>query len=139
MDSPGNRLYNSVMTHMDNLAAREKELLEDLEEFNREKERIRSLLGKIGGKDYSHRDNIINGLFLFVILVFFILELTTHFLPAFVSIEVSILLVSIKIVWMIHSQHKFNHFQFWILNSLEFRVNEMNKRMRKIEKEIIRK
>jgi hypothetical protein len=124
---------------MDDLAAREKELLDDLEEYNREKERIRSLLGQIGGKDYSHRDNIINIFFLLTILIFFTLEVTTHFLPPFISIEISVLLVSIKIVWMIHSQHKFNHFQFWILNSLEFRVNEMNKRMRKIEKEIGRK
>ena len=123
---------------MDDLAAREKELLDDLEEYNREKEHIRAMLGKIGGKDYSKRDNLINISFLTVILIFFVLEMTTHFLPAFVSIEVSVLLVSIKIVWMIHSQHKFNHFQFWILNTLEFRVNDMTKRVRRIEKRLDR-
>ena len=121
----------------DDLAAREQELLAELAEYNQEKERIRSMLGKIGGKDYSHRDNIINVLFLVFILILFTLELTTHFLPTYVSLEVSVLLVSIKIVWMIHSQHKFNHFQFWILNTLEFRVNDMTKRVRKIEKKIL--
>ncbi len=122
----------------EDLAAREKELLAELEEYNREKERIRAMLGKIGGKDYSHRDNVINMVFLGVILVLFTLEITTHFLPSYVSLEVSVLLVSIKIVWMIHSQQKFNHFQFWILNTLEFRVNDMTKRVRKIEKQILK-
>lgn len=122
------------MSSFDDLAAREKELLADLEEYNREKEHIRAMLGKIGGKGYSHKDNIINIGFLSIILILFVLEITTHFLPSFVSIEVSVLLVSIKIVWMIHSQQKFNHFQFWILNTLEFRVNDMTRRIRKIEK-----
>jgi hypothetical protein len=124
------------MSSIDDLAAREKELLEDLEEYNREKEHIRTMLGKIGGKDYSKRDNLINITFLALILILFLLEITTHFLPSFVSIEVSVLLVSIKIVWMIHSQQKFNHFQFWILNTLEFRVNDMTRKVRKIEKVI---
>ncbi len=122
----------------EDLVAREQELLAELEEYNREKERIRAMLGKIGGKDYSHRDNIINMVFLGIILVLFTLEITTHFLPSYVSLEVSVLLVSIKIVWMIHSQQKFNHFQFWILNTLEFRVNDMTKRVRKIEKQILK-
>lgn len=122
------------MSDIDDLAAREKELLQELEEYNREKERIRAMLGKIGGKGYSRRDTMINITFLVIILTLFILEMTTHFMPVFVSLEVSVLLVSIKIVWMIHSQQKTDHFQFWVLNTLEFRVNEMAKRMRKIEK-----
>lgn len=79
---------------------------------------------------------IINIVFLTIILLLFILELTTHFLPAFISLEVSVLLVSIKIVWMIHSQHRFNHFQFWVLNSIEFRINNMHKMVRGMEKEL---
>ena len=134
MDNPAEGRYNTRMSEMDDLAAREKELLSELEEYNREKERIRSLLGKVGGTEYSKRDNLINFGFLLIIVVLFSFEITTHFLPSYVSLEVSVLLVSIKIVWMIHSQQKFNHFQFWILNTLEFRVNDMTRRVRKIEK-----
>ncbi len=121
---------------MEDLKKREEELLRDLDEYNQEKEKIREILGKIGGKKYSRTDNIINGLFLGIILVLFILEITTHFLPVLISIEVGILLVSIKIVWMIHSQQKFNHFQFWVLNSMEFRVNEITRRIRNMEKRL---
>ncbi len=108
----------------------------EIAEFNKEKEEIKALIGNIGGKSYSNRDNIINLVFLGLILLMFILETTTHWLPAFISLEISVLLVSIKIVWMIHSQHKYNHFIFWILNTIEYRVNDVGKRVQRIEKMI---
>lgn len=98
----------------------------------REIDRIRHLIGEIGGTRYSKKDNIINFVFLGVIITLFILEQTTHFLPPMISLEVSVLLVSIKIIWMIHSQHKYNHFVFWILNSIEFRVNEVSSAIKDI-------
>lgn len=113
------------------------QLEEEIKEFNKEKEEIKALIGSIGGKRYSHRDNIINFIFLGLILILFILEITTHWLPEFISLEISILLVSIKIVWMIHSNHKYNHFIFWILSTIEYRVNDVGKRVQHIE-ELIR-
>ncbi len=107
---------------------KEEELRREIEEFNREKERIKMLIGSIGGESYSRRDNIINIAFIVIILSLFVLEITTHWLPENISLEVSVLLVSIKIVWMIHSQHKYNHFVFWILNTIEFRVNEVGRK-----------
>ncbi len=106
----------------------------EIEEFQREKEKIRTLIGHIGGKKFSRRDNVINAIFLAVILILFVMEITTHWLPSFISLELSVLLVSIKIVWMMHSQHQYNHFVFWILNSIEFRVNDGSKKMSKIVK-----
>ena len=92
------------------------------------------MLGKIGGEKYSKTDKIINIFFVLLIIGLITLEITTHFLPPYISLEIGVLLVSIKIIWMIHSQHKFNHFQFWILNSLEFRMNNMYSRIKKIER-----
>lgn len=34
---------------------------------------------------------------------------------------------------MIHKQMKVEHFQFWILNSIEYRINEISKKLIKIE------
>jgi len=113
-----------------------QELRRELDEFKREKKRVREMLGQIGGKDTSKKHMIINLSFLILILVLFFLELTTHFLPSNISLEISVLLVSIKIVWMIHSQQKVSHFEFWILNSIEFKINEMSKRIKKVEKEL---
>ncbi len=122
--------------HLEKLKEEQLQLQEEIAEFNKEKERIKTLIGGIGGQTYSKRDNIINIAFLFLILTFFILEVTTHWLPSNISIEVSILLVSIKIVWMIHSQHKYNHFIFWMLNSIEYRINETTKKLREIDKKV---
>lgn len=116
------------------LEEKKEDILREIEEYNRERDQIKNMLGRIGGEKYSKKDMIINVIFLTIILLMFILELTTHFLPTYMSIEVSILLVSIKIVWMIYSQHKFNHFLFWILNSLEFRMNNIYSRIKKIER-----
>jgi len=116
------------------LEEKREEILREIEEYNREREQIKSMLGKIGGEKYSKTDKIINIFFVLLIIGLITLEITTHFLPPYISLEIGVLLVSIKIIWMIHSQHKFNHFQFWILNSLEFRMNNMYSRIKKIER-----
>ena len=114
-----------------------EELLTELEEFEREREQLKDVLGRIGGRSFSKKDNWINVGFLILIIVLFVLELTTGILPWRISLELGILLVSVKIVFMIHAQQKVNHFQFWILNSIEYRMNEISKRIRRIEKELM--
>jgi hypothetical protein len=114
---------------------KEAELFRELEEFKKEKERVRKLLGSIGGSSANKREQMINMGFLTIVIVFFTLELTTHFLPSAISLEIGVLLVSIKIIMLIHTANKANHFSFWILNSIEFRVNEINKRTISLEKD----
>jgi hypothetical protein len=111
----------------------ENELRQELEEFQQEKEQIKEMIGRIGGRSYTRKDNIINAVFLALIVFFFVLEVGFGLIPAFVSLEISVLLVSVKIVWMIHSHNKFYHFQFWVLNSIEFRINELSKKVKSLE------
>lgn len=113
-----------------------EELLGEIQEFEREREQLKEVLGRIGGRNFSKKDNWINIGFLILILVLFVLELTTEYLPRLISLELGVLLVSVKIVFMIHSQQKVNHFQFWILNSIEYRMNDIAKRVRKMERHI---
>lgn len=110
-----------------------KKLKAELEAFQKEKERIKKLIGGIGGKKYSRLDNVINAIFLVVVVFFFVMEVFFKVFPAYLSLEISVLLVSIKMVWMIHSTHQYNHFVFWILNTIEFKVNEVDKRLRAME------
>ena len=112
------------------------EIIKEINEYNKEKNQIKTMLGKVGGTSYSKLDTIINIIFLLLISFFFITELTTHWLPSFISLELGVLLISVKIVWMVHSQQKFNHFQFWILNSIEYRMNQITSKIKKIEKDI---
>ena len=115
------------------LREKEQEILVELEEYHHERAKVKEILGRIGGQVYSKVDFIINIAFLTTILVLFVLELTTKWLPSMISLELGILLVSIKIVWMIYFQNKHNHFQFWVLNSIEFRINDVVKRVKHLE------
>ena len=122
----------------------ERQLLEEeLRQFRKEKEEIRKLVGRIGGSQNEKQDKIINFVFVAVIIVFFTLS-SLHYLieiplpfPAMFLLEIGLLLVSLKIIWMMHKQSKVEHFQFWILNSIEFRLNDIAKRIRAIEKHIV--
>lgn len=117
-------------------------LQHELEQFRAEKEKIRSLVGQIGGKASVRRDRVVNAVFISLLLGLFAADMLRHFhlitlpFPAMFSLEVGILLVSVKIIWMIHKQSRVEHFQFWILNSIEFRLNDLSKRFRAIERRL---
>ncbi len=111
----------------------EKRLLEEFAAFEKEREELRFALGEIGGQKFSRKDNWINIVFLVLIVVLVCLDLFSDILPWRISLEVGMFLVSFKIVFMIHSQQKVNHFQFWILNSIEYRMNEMSRIVRALE------
>ena len=125
-----------------NAPADHSALLEELEHFRQEKERIRILVGQIGGKGSQQRDYIINIVFITVMVFLFAFDLVRHIfhmqipLPQMFSLELAVLLVSIKIIWMIHKGNKVEHFQFWVLNSIEFRLNDLSKHVREIDKKL---
>lgn len=108
---------------------KEKALLEELESYKREREKIKKLVGTIGGKNFVKKDRIINIVFLGIVVGLFIVEITTDIIPLYLSLEVAVLLVSIKIVWLIQNITKMDHFLFWILNSIEFRINSLDKKI----------
>lgn len=88
-------------------------LLDEINSFYRERERIRDAIGKIGGIQYSRVDTIVNVVFIVLVLGFFSVEVIFRPLPVAVSIEIGVFLVSVKIIWMIHANQRFNHFVFW--------------------------
>ena len=116
----------------------------ELEHFRQEKAKVRKLVGQIGGKANARRDRVINVLFVSAIVCLFSLDLLRHIfglsipLAPLLSIELGLLLVSIKIIWMIHRSMKVEHFQFWILNSIEFRLNDISRRIEGIERKVDR-
>jgi len=120
--------------------SQDDQLREELKKFKEEKEKIRKLVGEIGGKNTVKRDKTISAIFIVAIILLFIVDILRHLLhieiplPPLFSIEIGILLVSMKIIWMIHQQSKVNHFEFWILNSIEYRLNDISNRLAKFLK-----
>ncbi|NLJ09328.1 MAG: hypothetical protein GX438_03175 [Treponema sp.] len=111
-------------------------LADEINNFYRERERIMDAIGRIGGIQYSRADTIVNIIFIILVVGFFSIELVFKPLPTTVSIEIGVFLVSMKIVWMIHANQKFNHFVFWVLNSLEFRMNTNTRLLEDLEKKV---
>ena len=115
-------------------------LRQELEHYRNEKDRIRKVIGQIGGATSKRQDRAINAIFLVVVLGLFTFDIVRAFtglglprIPRFLSMELALLLVSLKIIWMIHRQTKVDHFQFWVLNSIEFQINMMSKRLKELE------
>ncbi len=117
-----------------------KALEKELEQFKKEKEAIRDLVGQIGGSSSSKFDKMMNIFFITIIAFLFLQDILEHvfhiktFIPSIFSIQLGVLLVSAKIIWMMHKTAKVDHFQFWILNSIEFRLNDISKQIRKLNK-----
>lgn len=116
-------------------------LEDELRSYREEKEKIRNIIGQIGGEEDRRRDRLINIIFISLLLILMTMDILGHIYPALkvmptlISLEIAVLMVSLKVIWMIHKQAKVEHFQFWILNAIEFRLNEVVKRLRDLDDE----
>jgi hypothetical protein len=114
----------------------------ELDQFKKEKEKIRQLMGQIGGKHAERNDRRANVFFICAISLLALNDMLHHVggfhtpIPSLFSLEIAVLLVSVKIIWMMHKSNKVEHFQFWILNSIEFRLNDVSKQLRNLEKTV---
>lgn len=108
----------------------EEQLREELQEFQKEKERIRNIVGQIGGSN-SKQNKIINTLLIIIIAALLILGGVFNRITPTLAVQVAILFGVIKLIWMFYESQRASHFQFWILNSLEFRINEIYKKLKR--------
>lgn len=108
-------------------------LKEEFNEFLKEKEEIREIIGRIGGNNNTQY-KLVTILFSVITLVILVTGIILDRVSPQITLLIIIILAVFKLIWMIQQSHKSMHFQFWILNSLEIRINEIDKRQRNIEK-----
>ncbi len=118
----------------------EDTLIQDVEQFQEEEEKIKNLLGQIGGKRGSKSEKVLHIILVAMLVGLFSLTILKHTVdwgmdPVF-YLELGVFLVSLKIIWMIHKQTRVAHFQFWILNTIEFRITDSSKRLQRLEKQL---
>ncbi len=109
------------------------DLKHELEHFQKEKERVRAIIGKIGGVP-KFRTRLINAIFIIIIAVSVIVSIIGGEQLRLLMIELATVTLSIKIIYLIHCQTRVNHFKFWILSSIEWRINEMSKQIKQLKK-----
>jgi len=105
----------------------------ELEHFEKEKERVRTIIGTIGGVP-QFRTKLINALFISIIFVAAAISIFSGEKLRLLMVELTTVMLSVKIIYMIHIQMRVNHFKFWILSAIEWRINEMMVRIKQIER-----
>jgi hypothetical protein len=101
-----------------------KDLRQSLENFQKEKERVRAIIGRIGGVP-KFQTKLVNAIFIVVIVAAAIVSIIAGEKWRLLMIELTTVMLSLKIIYLIHCMMRVNHFKFWILSAIEWRVNEM--------------
>ena len=107
----------------------DEELKKELQDFYLKKQKLRTIVEK-----QAKKEMFMNVAFLLIVLITFFLGAIVKHIPAQLSVEIAILLVSLKMVWMIYEQQKANHFFFWILNTLEHEMSRVHITVHSIKK-----
>ncbi len=113
-----------------------EDLKKELESFQQEKEKVRAIIGQIGGVP-KFRTKLMNVIFIAVLAVSVVLSVILGEKWRTVMIEIATVTLSLKIIYLIHCQVKVNHFKFWILSSIEWRLNDVKKQIIQLRKEIL--
>jgi hypothetical protein len=117
-----------------NLESELDDLRHELENFQKEKERVRGIVGKIGGVP-RFQTKLINFLFLVLIVFSLVISVTGGEKWRLMMVELALVAMSLKIIYLMDCQMKMNHFKFWILSSIEWRINEMAKQIRPLKRD----
>ena len=116
-----------------NLEHEIEDLKQELEHFQQEKERVRAIIGKIGGAP-KFRTKLINVVFIIVIVASVVISVVGGEKLRLLMIELATVTLSLKIIYLIHCQMRINHFEFWILSSIEWRLTEIKKHLKQAKK-----
>lgn len=103
------------------------ELRSQIDKFKKEKERVRGIVGQIGSMP-STTSKVYNIIFTVLVLGCLIASLLAEGTVRLAIIEIAVALLSLKIIYVIHNQSRVNHFQLWILTSLEWKINEIDRK-----------
>jgi hypothetical protein len=108
------------------------DLKKELEHFQQEKERVRAIIGQIGGVP-KFRTKLVNAIFIAVIVASVVISVIAGEKLRLLMIELATVTLSVKIIYLIHCQMRINHFKFWILSSIEWRLTEMRKEIKQLK------
>jgi len=112
-----------------------EDLKQEMEDFQKEKERVKAIVGKIGGVP-TFNTKLFNIIFAIAVFACLILSLLSKGTLRLAMLELATAALSVKLIYIIHNQARVNHFELWILSSLEWRINELHKKIDTLKKEI---
>jgi len=115
----------------ENLEEELQKLRQEIDNFKKERERIRNIVGKIGGVP-SLQAKLINIAFVLGVILPLMLSFVLSERYSILMIDIAIGVLSLKLIYLVHQLTKVNHFELWILTSLEWRMNEIINEIREV-------
>ena len=111
------------------------DLKEEIEHFKKEKERVRGIVGSIGGMP-TFNTKLFNTIFLITVVILLIISFMVEGKLHLIMSDLAIFAISLKIMLLMHNEARVNHFELWVLTSLEWKVNEISKQLKKAGKDL---
>lgn len=99
------------------------------EDLEREARDIAPAIASWGGKP-TLKSKILTGVFFGAIVTCFTIGIFTTGVFAKSSLEIGLLLLSLKIGYFIYNEARINHYEFWVLQSIESRLNTLLEEVR---------
>ena len=112
------------------LSRAEQEILVDLQD-----QKLQKLIGSFGGKP-TKKDKILNTVFIILVVGLFMMELFWRHRIGTLGLDLAVLLVSVKLIYLMHTQARVNHYQFWILTAIEMKTTMMLEQLQQLTAQI---
>ena len=97
----------------------ESDIKIEIEKYFMEKNRIGKVVKCIEKIQGGKVSKILDSVFILSIISLFVLRFIFNVIDNILSLELGLLLISIKIIWLIKIQNKYNHFIFMIMYTIE--------------------
>ncbi len=90
------------------------------------------IVGKVGSVP-TFNTKAFNIIFFTLIIASLVVSIIAKGTLRLAMSELAIAAISFKLIFLMHNQSRVNHFQLWILTSLEWRLNEMMKEIKELK------
>ena len=111
---------------------------EEIETFIKEKEKIRKVMDGIEKIKRGRLSKIMDVGFIALLVFLGIARFVFNWVDNILSLELGLILISVKIVWLIKMQNNYNHFIFMIMHTIDQHQNEIEKKLERIENILIK-
>lgn len=97
----------------------------EIEELKKSTDKVNKVLDRILRLKQGNINRLINIGFVVSLIALFFARFILHWIDNMLSLELGVILISIKIIWLIRIQSEYNHYIFIIMDSINKRQKEI--------------
>ncbi len=104
-------------------------LAEEIEQFSKERQKIDTFLKAVNKTKLGPFGRLADIGFILALVLLVAARFVFNWVDNILSLELGVLLVSLKIIWLMKIQNNYNHFMFMLMHASESRQNLMLQRL----------